>query len=64
MERYPKSRTPAGTLVVIKGKKGYEIITLLEWMRAFACTIYQVSFTRGPLKSWIRSAEFHEKVRR
>jgi hypothetical protein len=63
MEKYPKTRGPEGTFVVIRRDNGsFKIITLDDWAKfEVFYQIYKVSFTRGPLQKWIRSAEYHEK---
>lgn len=63
MEKYPKARGPEGTLVVVRDDCGrFKIVTLDDWTEYDVFRqIYKVSFTRGPLNKWIRSAEYHEK---
>ena len=62
MEKYPKTRGPDGTQVVVRMRDGgYAIRTLASVISAGQTSaIVKVALTIGPLKRWIRSAKFHD----
>jgi hypothetical protein len=66
MEKYPKTRSASGTFIVVKNRGKFVIGTLQSWMNGSYDDappgIYAVSLSRGPLKSWIRSANHKEKT--
>lgn len=64
MEKYPKTRTPAGTPVVLRWPDGEVFIANLQDFldgEFPAAKVMAVSLTVGPLKSWIRAYKHHSR---